>query len=449
LMTSRAQSRSALRWRLGRLVNPRSARVALVVVLVGALLAVPLDRATVVAAGPAPGVSVARQVADAGRSATFQRLLVEHVYLTGMLVTTILDGRQEQLQATIDAVDANSRALADQVGQAHGPEVREALLTAWRGQVGLFIDYAFGAATGDDAKKGIALANLNDARGNIDAAVTGGDSGLDPGTVAELLRPQVGLIVGAVDAFAAGDTPGGYASLQRAAAGVPALADALAGSIATAAPAPVPASSAPAPTAPMPAPSASAPSATPSSGPPPATVVTAPQSQAVPAPQPALSCTVAGPATRYVTTMNDFGLGGGSILKQYDAGYWGGQGTLIGFERSDGDAFQGSPWGGYVIAGVVVGADEREAASGLNGAVDGWTADWHPYDATSLAGLGDEARVVVRLTPWEIAASQPMAEVFLVARQCNALVHVLLAVMPEYGPVTQAERYARLMLDRM
>jgi len=147
--------------------------------------------------------------------------------------------------------------------------------------------------------------------------------------------------------------------------------------------------------------------------------------------------------------MADFGWGGASILKQYDTSYWGGQGALVGYERGEGDAFQGSPWGGYVIAGVVVTADEREAASGLKGTIEGWTADWHPHETRSLPGLGDEARVVVRLTPWDIAPSQPMAEVFLAVRQCNAVAHVLLAVMPEYGPVTQAERYARLMLDRM
>lgn len=423
-MTTLGCSRPSVRRCWGRWGQLASARVTLVLALVGALLAVPLDRGTVRSASAADVSTATRQAPDAGRSTDLQRLLVEHVYLTGFLVRTILDGRQDQLQASVDAADVNTRALADRVEQTRGPEVREALLTAWRAQIGLYIDYAFGAVSNDDAKKGAALASLNDARGNIDAAVTGDDSGLSPGVVAELLRPQVRQIVGAVDAWAVGDTAGGYALLQEAASGVTALADALAGIVALGAP------DAPAAVA-RPAPAS------------PSTPVVAPQQQ------PGRGCAVARPAARIVTTMDDFGWGGGSFLKQYDAGYWGGQGTLVGFERGDGDAFQNSPWGGYVIAGAVVVSDEREAATGLSGSVDGWTGDWQPYEARSLPGLGDEARAVVRLTPWEIAQDQPMAEVFLAARQCNALVHVLLAVMPEYGPLVQAERYARLMLDRL
>jgi hypothetical protein len=147
--------------------------------------------------------------------------------------------------------------------------------------------------------------------------------------------------------------------------------------------------------------------------------------------------------------MDDFGWGGASIYKQHDASYWGGNGILVGFERGDGDAFQGSPWGGYVISGVIVGTDEREAATNLRGAVDGWTGDWQPYDTRTVRGLGDEATAVVRFTPWEIAPSQQMSEVFLAARHCNAVVHVLLAVMPTFDPVAQATRYARLMIGRM
>ena len=72
-----------------------------------------------------------------------------------------------------------------------------------------------------------------------------------------------------------------------------------------------------------------------------------------------------------------------------------------------------------------------------------------PWSLAKAAKAGDEAAVVVRLTPWEIAPAQPMSEVFLAVRRCNAVAHVLLAVMPEFEPVTQATRYARLMLDRL
>jgi hypothetical protein len=397
--------------------------------MVGTFLTVPPDRGAVLAADPGPTSLGARQTSQVGLSATLQRLLVEHVYVTGLLVKTILDGRQDQLQPSIDAVDTNSRALGDAIGQAQGPDVREAFLTAWRRQIGLYIDYAFGAASRDDAKKGIALASLNDARGTIDAALTSGNPRLSPGLVAELLRPQVQGIVGAVDAFAAGDTAGAYTSLQIAAAHVPVIADPLAEGLAA---------NEPPPAAPQLSAQPSAPSVTAQQPTPPAATSSD-----------ARGCAVSGPASAYATTLDDFGLRGASFVKQQDAGYWGGGGYLIGFERGDGDAFQSSPWGGYLIAGVIIATDEREASEDLKNAMQGWTTGWQPYLDRSLPDLGDQAAVAARLTPWEITASQPMSEVFLAVRQCNAVAHILLAVMPEHRPVDQATRYARLMIERM
>src|SRR5262249_37782156 len=141
------------------------------------------------------------------------RLLVEHVNLVGSLAKTIEDGRQDQLQAAIDAVDTNSRALADLIGDVAGPDVRDSFLAAWRAQVGLYVDYAFGAATDDDQKKATALQRLNDARGDIDHALSSTYSGMRPGLLADLLRPQVQQIVAAIDAFAAGDATGAYGAL--------------------------------------------------------------------------------------------------------------------------------------------------------------------------------------------------------------------------------------------
>jgi hypothetical protein len=366
-------------------------------------------------------------------SNTLHRLLVEHVYLVGMLARTIQDGREEQLQAAIDAVDANSRALADLVGETQGPDVREAFLRAWRGQIGLYIDYAFGAATGDDEKKRTALASLNDARGNIDSALTSANPRLHAGDAAEMLRPQVQHIVDSINTLAAGDSTGAYAALQAAANGVPGVADPLAEALAPRSAQPI--------AAPQPTP---APAARPEG----AGVPAQPVSPS-PASQSSAGCTVSGPAERYVTTLAEFGLGGESFIKQRDPTYWGGNGYLIGFERGEGDAFQSSPWGGYLIAGVILTSDERVAGQALRGTVRGWTDDWHPYEVRPLPSLGDEATVVARLTPWEITNAQPMSEVFLAARHCNAVTHVLLAVMPDLDPVVQAERYVRLMLDRI
>src|SRR4051812_41990253 len=98
----------------------RAARSFLVLAIVAALIGGPGDGRPALAAGPTLPPDGVQQTTVASPSAALQLLLVEHVYLMGFLAKTILDGQQVQVQPSLDAVDANARALADLVGAAHG-----------------------------------------------------------------------------------------------------------------------------------------------------------------------------------------------------------------------------------------------------------------------------------------------------------------------------------------
>jgi hypothetical protein len=162
-------------------------------------------------------------------------------------------------------------------------------------------------------------------------------------------------------------------------------------------------------------------------------------------------CHVSGSAQQFAPTIAEFGTAGSAYQSRHDNGsYWSGRGYVFGFHRAEWEAMMNNPGGAYLIGGVVVAPDDRTAATDLRDAVSGWTQDWGPVKTLTLpAPVGDEVIAVHRLTPWEIDQDQPMEEVFLAFRHCNATVHFLLATMPEFDPAAQALRYARLIDGRM
>jgi hypothetical protein len=162
------------------------------------------------------------------------------------------------------------------------------------------------------------------------------------------------------------------------------------------------------------------------------------------------ACKITGPAEQYNLTLDDFGRGGEPYTQRDDRDYWGGNGHLIAYHRGDFDAWLSTPTGGSVFSGVVIAQDAAAAADDMRSAVSGWTGDWKAaYDAQPQSNVGEEMTVVTRLTPWEIADQQPMTEVFLAFRRCNASGQINLLVMPELDPVNAALNYARILDQRL
>jgi hypothetical protein len=162
------------------------------------------------------------------------------------------------------------------------------------------------------------------------------------------------------------------------------------------------------------------------------------------------TCTVSGPAEQYNLNLNDFGRGGEPFTARDDGTYWGGTGHLIGYQRGAYDAWLSNPSGGSVFGGVVIASDVAAARNDVRSAVAGWTSDWKVvHQVEPPVDIGDDLTIVTRLTPWEIEPQQPMTEVFLAFRRCNASAQVNLLVMPKMDPVKAALHYAQILDQRL
>jgi hypothetical protein len=141
--------------------------------------------------------------------ASLSTLLQEHVYLAGIAVDVGLSMGLDTpaFEAATAALDENSVELADLVGSVAGEEKRDAFLSLWREHIGFFVDYAKGAAGGDDQLKQQALDNLDGYKQQAGAffeEVTGG--ALPADAVAQSLTGHIDTLTAAIDAAAAGDT---------------------------------------------------------------------------------------------------------------------------------------------------------------------------------------------------------------------------------------------------
>jgi hypothetical protein len=162
------------------------------------------------------------------------------------------------------------------------------------------------------------------------------------------------------------------------------------------------------------------------------------------------TCKVSGPAEQYNLTLDDFGRGGEPYTREERGDYWGGNGHMIAYSRGDYDSWLSSPWGGTVTSGVVIQSDASQATADMKSAVSGWTDQWKEINEIHPSQqVGEEMMIVSRLTPWEIAAEQPMTQVFLSFRRCNASVQIDLYGMPKLDPIGSAIRYAQIIDQRL
>jgi len=136
-----------------------------------------------------------------------------------------------------------------------------------------------------------------------------------------------------------------------------------------------------------------------------------------------------------------------------DEGYWDGRGYLFGFQRNDRETMMNSPWGGYLVGGVVIAENEGAAAREFQEAVADWPKDWYKgglvETVKDVPNFGAETVVLRHVSSWEIDNQEPMAEVFVAFRYCNVNVQLMLATMPEFDPVAQAVRYASIVQSRI
>ncbi|WP_250585793.1 hypothetical protein [Natronocalculus amylovorans] len=140
--------------------------------------------------------------------ATLSGLLQEHVYLAGYTVDAAYSFGPEsgEFELAAEALDTNSVALADVIGELAGDDNRDAFLSLWRDHIGFFVDYALAAAEDDDDGRKAALDDLDDytdAAGGFFENITDGE--LPAETVTDHLDGHIDTLAAAIDSLAAGD----------------------------------------------------------------------------------------------------------------------------------------------------------------------------------------------------------------------------------------------------
>ncbi len=153
------------------------------------------------------------------------RLLVEHIYLTGAAVEAATDGRGLDAQARVDAASASADELGQQLTDVWGVQVGNGLADRLRAETGALVALASGRNRSQVA------ADLDRLRGEIDGLLSGANPLLPKGMLSLQLRPIDQSVLGASDAFAARDFATAYALLREAARQTQKPADALALSI--------------------------------------------------------------------------------------------------------------------------------------------------------------------------------------------------------------------------
>ena len=165
--------------------------------------------------------------------ANLTHLLTEHVDLAGIAVVQAAENGLDsgQFEAAANSLDANSTDLSDAVGSVYGEDAGKQFLELWRSHIGMFVDYAEGALTGDEKLKQAALADLDGYRQDFGAFLESANPDLTKMAVADALAPHVASLTKAIDAVAgSGENP--FVLLQESASHSPDIAATLAGAIA-------------------------------------------------------------------------------------------------------------------------------------------------------------------------------------------------------------------------
>ena len=164
---------------------------------------------------------------------TLTHLLDDHVYLSGIAISTGLGSGLDspEFEAAAAALDTNTVALGDTIDSVY-PGAKEAFVPLWRKHIGFFVDYTVAQASGDKAGAKKAIGNLDGYRqdfGELIEGATEGAASVDD--IATGLIVHVETLAAAIDGLAAKDLPAALSSLNEAGHHNTVLASVLAGAI--------------------------------------------------------------------------------------------------------------------------------------------------------------------------------------------------------------------------
>ena len=136
--------------------------------------------------------------------ATLSGLLQEHVYLAGYTVDAAYSFGPEsgEFELAAEALDTNSVALADVIGDAAGDDNRDAFLSLWRDHISFFVDYAVATAENGEQGQADAIRDLDgytESAGGFFENISAGELPAD--AVADSLRGHIATLGGAIDSL--------------------------------------------------------------------------------------------------------------------------------------------------------------------------------------------------------------------------------------------------------
>ncbi|UOQ91707.1 copper amine oxidase [Halobacillus shinanisalinarum] len=148
--------------------------------------------------------------------ASLDKLFSEHAYLA---VETMRKGAEgaADFEASANALAANTEDLSAAIASVYGDEAGQKFQDMWSEHIGYFVDYVKATGSGDEEAKQMALDELDDYRKDFSQFIsTATDGAVKAEGMAEGLQMHVNQLIGAFDAYVAGNYDEAYAKERQA-----------------------------------------------------------------------------------------------------------------------------------------------------------------------------------------------------------------------------------------
>ncbi|WP_430788710.1 copper amine oxidase [Virgibacillus flavescens] len=142
--------------------------------------------------------------------ATLGSLLSEHGNLAIIAMRKGAEGAEDFNAATAQ-LSENTQALSDAIASVYGEEAGQAFHDMWSAHIGYFVDYVKATGAKDEEAKQAALDELSQYRQDFSAFLDKATEGrVEADALAEGLQTHVNQLIGAFDAYVAGDYEKAY-----------------------------------------------------------------------------------------------------------------------------------------------------------------------------------------------------------------------------------------------
>ncbi|WP_163528297.1 copper amine oxidase [Halobacillus ihumii] len=147
---------------------------------------------------------------------TLDKLFSEHAYLA---VETMRKGAEgaADFKASANALAANTEDLSAAIASVYGEKAGEKFQQMWSEHIGYFVDYVKATGSGDEEAKQAALDELEQYRQDFSQFIsTATEGAVKADGLAEGLQMHVNQLIGAFDAYVAGNYAEAYAKERKA-----------------------------------------------------------------------------------------------------------------------------------------------------------------------------------------------------------------------------------------